>query len=99
MMNKSCQEFAVAKGSFAVKNDRGLHTRPTTELVKCASKFRSKITLSYRKMKVSAKSMLGILMLAASKGARIRVEAEGSDADQAIESLCLLASRNFNVKY
>jgi phosphocarrier protein len=87
------------KGKFVVSNDRGLHTRPSTELVKCASSFRSRVCLIYQKHTVNAKSLLGVLMLAASKGARIGIEAEGEDAEQAVESIITLASNNFYINY
>lgn len=89
----------MIKTYFVVSNDRGLHTRPSTELVKCASGFRSDIFLIYKKHRVNAKSLLGILMLAACKGSRIRIEAEGVDAAMAADSLVKLASKNFNVEY
>ena len=54
-----------AKAVFVVLNDKGLHTRPSTELVKCAANFNAQIHLSYRNYVVNAKSLLGILMLAA----------------------------------
>lgn len=89
----------TVKGIFIVKNDRGLHTRPSTELVKCASSFKAEIRLSYQKMEVNAKSLLGILMLAASKGSRIRVEATGVDAEAAVNGILTLATNKFNIKY
>jgi phosphocarrier protein len=98
-MTKKPQQPEVLKGVFTVANDRGLHTRPSAELVKCAAKFDADISLVYRKTKVNAKSLLGILMLAACKGSRIRIEASGKDAPQAIDGLILLASKNFNVDY
>ena len=92
-------EKKSAKGFFIVKNDKGLHTRPCTELVKCASSFRSDVFLSYQKNTVNAKSILGILMLAAAKGARVRIQAEGEDAEEAIESIIRLAEHKFYIKY
>lgn len=89
----------IIKGKFVVSNDRGLHTRPSTELVKCASAFRSRVFLIYQKQAVNAKSLLGILMLAATKGAKIGIEAEGEDAEQAVESIICLAKNNFYIKY
>lgn len=88
-----------SKGIFIVLNDRGLHTRPSTEIVKCASSFKSEVRLCYQNNEVNAKSLLGVLMLAASKGARIRIEAEGIDADDAVKSLMTLARNSFNIKY
>lgn len=89
----------VVKGGFVVLNDRGLHTRPSTELVKLASTFHSDITLVYKKLRVNAKSILGILMLGASKGSRIRIEAIGKDAQKAIDSLADLAEKGFHIHY
>lgn len=80
-------------------NEKGLHTRPSTELVKCASSFKAVINLTYQDLTVSAKSLLGILMLAAAKGAKVHIEAEGQDAEDAIKALLLLAENKFNVKY
>ncbi|NGX59167.1 MAG: Phosphocarrier protein HPr [Chlamydiae bacterium] len=87
------------KKTFIVINEKGLHTRPSTELVKCASKFQSEINLTYQDLTVNAKSLLGILMLAAAKGAKIHIEAQGEDAQDAILAILDLAENKFNVKY
>lgn len=99
MTNNTPIKKQIIKGKFVVGNDRGLHTRPSTELVKLASSFKSHICLVYQKQAVNAKSILGVLMLAATKGARITVEAEGEDAEAAVESLIQLAQNNFYYKY
>lgn len=87
------------KDFFTVMNEKGLHTRPATELVKCTSKFKSNITLSYQDLTVNGKSLLGILMLAASRGSKIKIEAEGEDADMAVKALIELASNKFYINY
>jgi phosphocarrier protein HPr len=87
------------KGIFVVLNDKGLHTRPSTELVKCAANFGSQISLSYRNYVVNAKSILGILMLAAERGSKIMVEVIGDDAEQALGAILRLAQNKFNIKY
>jgi phosphocarrier protein HPr len=84
---------------FIVKNDRGIHTRPATEIVKCAASFNSDIYFTYQKLEVNAKSILGILMLTAGRGARIRIKAIGDDAAEAVEALLDLAKNQFNTKY
>ena len=89
----------TAKGIFTVKNDRGLHTRPSTEIVKCATGFNSEIKLKYQKTETNAKSLLGILMLAAAKGSKIKITAYGEDAEEAVATLLALANCNFNIKY
>lgn len=88
-----------AKGTFVVLNDKGLHTRPSTELVKCAASFHAQVQLSYRNYVVNAKSLLGILMLAAERGAKIDILAEGDDANLAVDALLSLAKNRFNIKY
>jgi phosphocarrier protein len=87
------------KDSFTVVNEKGLHTRPSTELVKCASTFKAQVMLHYQDYNVNAKSLLGILMLAAARGAKIQVVAEGEDAELAVKSILTLAQNKFNVKY
>lgn len=91
----------AAKGVFVVKNDKGLHTRPSTELVKNASQFKASISLIHKNSNtiVSAKSLLGILSMAATKGTRIEIEAVGEDAETAVCALCELAENQFYIKY
>lgn len=87
------------RSSFIVINEKGLHTRPSTELVKCASSYKAQVNLIYQNTTVSAKSVLGILMLAAARGAKIKVEAEGEDAEEAVKSILALAKNKFYIKY
>jgi phosphocarrier protein HPr len=93
------QKKNKAKAVFVVLNDKGLHTRPSTELVKCAANFNAQVNLSYRNYVVNAKSILGILMLAAERGARVIVEAIGEDAESAVAAIIQLAKNRFNIKY
>lgn len=88
-----------AKGTFIVINDKGLHTRPSTELVKCATSFKSQVHLIYQDFVVNAKSLLGILTLAATRGSRINVEAVGEDAEEAVRTILELARNKFYIHY
>ncbi|MCC5831716.1 MAG: HPr family phosphocarrier protein [Chlamydiales bacterium] len=88
-----------AKGFFIVINDKGLHTRPSTELVKCATNFKAQVNLIYQDLVVNAKSLLGILTLAATRGSRIRIEAEGEDAPEAVQEIIELARNKFYIHY
>jgi phosphocarrier protein len=99
-MIKKALKKGEAKGTFTVRNDRGLHTRPCTEIVKCAAQYKSQVKLRHKKSEVNAKSLLGILMLAATKGTKIVVHAEGQDAEEAVNALLNLATeKNFNISY
>jgi phosphocarrier protein HPr len=87
------------KAMFTVLNDKGLHTRPSTELVRCTAHYNSHVQLSYRDYVVNAKSLLGILMLAAERGAKIGVEAVGDDAQAVVDAILMLAKNQFNMRY
>ncbi len=90
---------ATSRGFFIVMNDKGLHTRPSTELVKCATSFKSHINLTFQDLVVNAKSLLGILTLAAGRGSRIEIEATGEDAEEAIATLIELSRNKFYIHY
>lgn len=93
------EEKVTIKGVFVVINDKGLHTRPSTELVKCATAFKADVRLRYQDLTVNAKSLLGILTLAASRGSKICVEARGEDAQQAVDTILELARNKFYINY
>ena len=99
MRSKQMKSSEIYKGTFTIINDRGLHTRPSTEIVKCASSFLCDITLRYKSTDVNARSLLGILMLAAERGAKIQIKAVGVDAKEAVEKLIELAEHQFHIKY
>ena len=67
-----------------VKNKLGLHARASAKLTEVSSEFESEISLIFNNQKVNAKSIMGVMMLAASLGSKITVEAEGDDESEAI---------------
>ena len=72
---------------LTVKNKQGLHARPAALFVQVANKFESRITVSNDSEEVNGKSIMGILMLGAEKDSTIFVEAEGEDAQLALQEL------------
>ncbi len=72
---------------LVIKNKLGLHARPAALFVQIANKFDSDISVTKGKEKVNGKSIMGILMLAAGKGARICIQAQGPDAEAAVMEL------------
>ena len=77
-------------GTFTIRNEHGLHARPSANLVNEVKKFTSKITvqnLTHESEVVSAKSLMKIVALGVTQGHRLRFVAEGEDAKQAIEAL------------
>lgn len=65
----------------------GLHTRPATAIVKMLQKVKSEVYFTYKQETVSAKSILSILMLAASRNSSITITVDGEDADSTMETL------------
>lgn len=76
-------------------NRLGLHARACAKMVKTAARFESTITLSDGKSSADAKSIMHLMMLAASQGTRITLSAEGSDSDQAIGAIRQLIQDRF----
>ncbi len=84
--------------SVRVSNDLGLHLRAAGVLVQAAGRFTSEITLERdggSGQRANAKSIMSVLALAAARGTELVVEAEGSDAERAVEALCALIDRGF----
>jgi phosphocarrier protein len=76
-------------------NRLGLHARASAKLTQLASTFSSEIWLSRNGRRVNAKSIMGVMMLAAGKGTSIAIEAEGADANAAIDALVQLILDRF----
>lgn len=77
-----------------IVNKLGLHARASAKLTQTASRFPSEIWLSRNGRRVNAKSIMGVMMLAAGKGSTVIVETEGEDAQAALEAvLALIADR------
>lgn len=81
--------------SLTITNEVGLHARPASVFVKTAAGFSCDIDVTHGEKTVSAKSILGVLTLAAHKGAEIVVKAEGEDAEEALKALEELVLDNF----
>ena len=82
-----------------IKNRLGIHARPATLLVQAAAKFEAEIFLSKGEVRrVNGKSIMGIMMLAAEHGAELLIEAEGSDADEAVAEVAALLESDFEEK-
>ena len=78
-----------------IVNKLGLHARASAKLTQIASHYESEIWLTRSGRRVNAKSIMGVMMLAAAKGAVVRVEAEGADADAALGALLQLIQERF----
>jgi catabolite repression HPr-like protein len=83
----------MAEQTVVVKLKTGLHARPAALFVQEANKFSSEIFVVKNEKKVNAKSIMGIMSLAISSGTEIVIQAEGSDAENAVASLVTLVSK------
>lgn len=79
-----------------VINSLGLHARPASMLVQAAGKYRSRVTLLKDDMSVNAKSIMGVMMLAAEMGAEVEISADGDDAKEAVVAIRELFFRKFD---
>lgn len=89
-------EMTTIRREITVRNKLGLHARPAAMLVQLTSKFNSEITVSKNDMQVNAKSIMGVMMLAAECGSVLVLTADGEDAERALEEVEGLFARKFN---
>jgi phosphocarrier protein HPr len=79
-----------------IVNKLGLHARPAAMFVRLANKHRCEIWVEKDGEEINGKSIMGLMMLAAGQGTRLRLSAEGSDAPQALEGLRTLIESRFD---
>ncbi len=85
----------MSKSTVRIVNKLGLHARASAKLAKLAGSFGSEIYVSRRGRRVNAKSIMGVMMLAAGPGSEIELEAIGDDAQAAIDALTALVTNKF----
>jgi phosphocarrier protein len=85
----------MASRELTIVNKLGLHARAAAKLVNLASGFESEITIKRGSQKVNAKSIMGVMMLAAAKGVMIEVCVDGKDADEALAEISRLVQNRF----
>lgn len=81
---------------FVLANEHGLHARPAGMLVQLCAKYQSGVSLFKGDQKVNAKSLLGVMKIAASKGDALALEIEGEDEVDAWDAIKALIDRNFD---
>jgi phosphocarrier protein HPr len=88
-------ETQAVERSVRIINPFGLHARPAAQLVKMASRFVCEVQVGKDDLDVNAKSIMGVLMLAAEHGSEIRIRCEGEDAEEAVNEIVALVERGF----
>lgn len=85
----------MAEGTLEIKNRLGLHLRAASTLAQTAARFSSAITIARGKERVNARSITGLMMLGAPMGSKIKVKAEGTDAEEALKAVRALFEDKF----
>ena len=85
----------MLKRPVVIANKLGLHARASARLTQLASRYRSEVWLTKGERRVNAKSIMGVMMLAAAKGATVLIEVEGPDEAEALEGLVELVNGRF----
>ena len=85
----------MASREVTLQNKLGLHARAAAKLVNVAGRFHSHITISTPQLCADAKSILGVLTLAAGKDTELKIEADGPDNEQAVEAIIKLIDERF----
>ena len=80
---------------IAIVNKLGLHARASAKLTQMAGQFKSEIWIARNERRVNAKSIMGVMMLAANKGSTVRLEIDGADEGEAMQALTALIADRF----
>lgn len=80
---------------FTISNSLGLHARPSAQLTQVASRFQSEVWIARNGRRVNAKSIMGVMMLAAGKGTTVTVDVDGPDEQAALDAIAALIESGF----
>ena len=85
-----------ARATAIIVNKRGLHARASAKFVETAARYRCEVTVTKGDASVSGRSIMGLMMLAASLGSTIELAAQGPDAPEAVNALLALIAAKFH---
>jgi phosphocarrier protein len=85
----------TAEKTLKIQNELGLHARAATKLVQLATKFPCELTVTKDGHEVNGKSIMGVLMLVASKGSTVTLKAKGDKAQDAVDAIAALIDDKF----
>ncbi|RCS57110.1 HPr family phosphocarrier protein [Parvibium lacunae] len=86
----------MVQAETTIVNKLGLHARASAKLTQTAGKFQSEVWIAKGSRKVNAKSIMGVMMLAAGKGSVVQLEASGVDEQAAVDALLALIANKFD---
>ncbi len=85
----------MPKMEVEIVNKLGLHARASAKLTQLAGSFPCEVWMERNNRRINAKSIMGVMMLAAGKGAKVTVDCEGDDADEALSAIAALVAGKF----
>jgi len=85
----------TATATLTIVNELGLHARAATMLVQLAARFSSDLTICKDGREVNGKSIMGVLLLTATKGSRIQIRAQGADCEELVAAIARLVADKF----
>jgi phosphocarrier protein HPr len=85
----------MPKAEVEIVNKLGLHARASAKLTQLAGSYSCEVWMERNNRRINAKSIMGVMMLAAGKGAKVVVDCEGDDADEALAALTALIAARF----
>lgn len=85
----------MLKVETTIVNKLGLHARPSAKVTQLASRFKCEVWMTKGARRINAKSIMGVMMLAAAKGAVVTIETDGPDEQEASQALCELIASGF----
>jgi len=86
----------MVQTEVVIQNKLGLHARPAALFVQTASKFKSDVYLGRNEHEVNGKSIMGVMMLAAEMGSKLKITVKGEDEQEAMSALLELVKNKFN---
>ena len=86
----------IVRRTVGICNERGLHARASAKFVKLAATYDAEVRVGKDGQMVDARSIMGLMMLAAGIGCTVDVEAEGAQAQEALDALCALVEGRFD---
>ena len=87
--------ITMEERTVTIRNKTGLHMRPAGEMVRIAARFDSEISITKDELSVNGKSIIAVISLAAESGAAITIQADGEDAQEAVDALVKMVESNF----
>lgn len=85
----------MIKATLTISNKLGLHARASAKFTKLAGSFQSEVFLTRNERRINAKSIMGVMMLAAGLGSQIEIEVDGPDEESAMQALSTLVNDKF----